>query len=147
MKRISLFAAFTAMAVAVGACGGDTPSGAAPTGAAGSAEPAASSVPTTGNVVEVKMISDPSRGEVFDPAEFTVQRGDVVRFVLQSGVHNASFTPNKNPSGVKLPKASPYLQAPGQTYEFVVEQPNGEYYFQCDPHVALGMVGSMTVTD
>jgi plastocyanin len=146
MNRISLFATITALAVAVGACGGDAPSGISPAGAGGSAEPA-STVPLTGNVVEVKMISDPSRGEIFEPADFTVQRGDVVRFVLQSGVHNASFTPNKNPSGVKLPKASPYLQAPGQTYEFVVEQPNGEYYYQCDPHVALGMVGTMTVTD
>jgi plastocyanin len=150
MKRPNLFAAALGIILVSGGCGGsDAPATAAdparPSGAASGA--AASAVPTTGNVVEVKMMSAPGQGEVFEPADFTVKRGDVVRFVLVSGVHNANFVANRNPSGVKLPATSPYLQAPGQTYEFVVEQPNGEYYYQCDPHVAMGMIGHMTVTD
>ena len=124
------------------ACGGDT--GSAP---GGRDAPAAASVPLTGEVIEVNMLSDLARGELFEPADFTVRRGDVVRFTLVSGVHNAAFTPDKNPSGVRLPPTSPYLQLPGQTFEFVVEQPSGEYYYQCDPHVALGMIGTMTVVD
>lgn len=28
-----------------------------------------------------------------------------------------------------------------------VDLPAGEYHFQCDPHAALGMVGTLTVTE
>lgn len=133
------------MALLAAACGGtDAPAATVDRTESPAEAASTSSVTPTGNVVEVKMVSGP-QGEVFEPADFSVQQGDVVRFVLQSGVHNASFPAAKNPSGVKLPEASPYLQAPGQTYEFTVEQPAGEYHFQCDPHVALGMVGTMTV--
>jgi plastocyanin len=127
------------------ACGGsDAPAEARAT--AGAA-PAASGAAATGDVVEVKMASNPGEGEVFLPADVTVKRGDVVRFTLVSGVHNASFPAHRNPSGVNLPKATPYLQAPGQTHDMVVDLPPGEYFYQCDPHVALGMVGTITVTN
>jgi plastocyanin len=144
MRHITALAALSFL---FAACSG-TDAAPAPAGGTGGASAAAqSSVPLTGEVIEVKMISTPGQGEKFEPADFTVRRGDVVRFVLVSGVHNAAFTPAKNPSGAKLPANSPYLQAPGQTWEFVVEQPNGEYYYQCDPHVAMGMIGHMTVVD
>jgi plastocyanin len=123
------------------ACGGD----AANTPSAAAGTPTAAEVPLTGNVVEVKMVS--GRGELFEPADITVQRGDVVRFVLQSGVHNASFPAAKNPAGVALPKATPYLQAPGQTHDLPIDLPPGVYHYQCDPHAALGMVGTITVQD
>jgi plastocyanin len=87
------------------------------------------------------------RGELFEPADLTVRQGDVVRFVLRSGVHNASFPANKNPAGVKLPASTPYLQAPGQTADIVIDMPPGEYFYHCDPHAALGMVGTITVVD
>jgi plastocyanin len=123
------------------ACGDAAP----PAPTAGSDAAAAPGVPLTGNVVEVEMIS--GKGEIFGPDEITVRRGDVVRFKLVTGVHNASFPARKNPSGVKLPAATPYLQAPGQSYDLTVDLPAGSYHFQCDPHVALGMVGTMHVTD
>jgi plastocyanin len=100
----------------------------------------------TGNVVEVEMISAPGQGEVFTPADLTVQRGDVVRFVLVSGVHNAAFHADRNPSGVDLPEATPYLQAPGQTHDLLIDLPPGEYEYVCDPHVPMGMIGKLTVT-
>ncbi len=144
MKLSHLFAvAGLSLSLAAAACSGTD----APAATPGSDGAVASSVTPTGNVIEVKMISDPSRGEIFEPADFTVQPGDMVRFVLSSGVHNANFTAGNNVAGVTLPPTTPYLQVPGQTFEFIVEQPAGEYYYQCDPHVALGMVGHMTVVE
>jgi len=126
------------------ACGG-TDSQATPASGDAAAATAEQSVATTGVVHEVGMVS--GRGELFEPADITVQRGDVVRFKLVSGVHNASFPANKNPGGVTLPAATPYLQAPGQTHDMVIDLPAGEYYYHCDPHAALGMVGTITVVD
>jgi plastocyanin len=103
------------------------------------------SVEPTGTVVEVKMMS--VGGEKFGPEELTVRRGDVVRFVLESGVHNVSFPADKNFSGAKLPEASPYLQVPGQTHDILIDLPAGEYTYHCDPHAVLGMVGKLTVQD
>jgi plastocyanin len=109
---------------------------------AGSAVP---SVEPTGTVIEVKMSS--VGGEVFGPAELSARRGDVVRFVLESGVHNVSFPADQNVAGVRLPDASPYLQIPGQYHDILIDLPAGEYNFHCDPHAVLGMVGTLTVTD
>jgi plastocyanin len=148
MKR-SNFLALGALggALFLAACGGDGASaaGAATGGSSQSASATAPAVAPTGNVMEVQMVS--GRGELFEPGDLTVQRGDVVRFVLASGVHNVSFPADRNPSGVALPKSSPYLQAPGQTWDLLVDLPPGEYFYQCDPHLALGMVGTITVTD
>ena len=36
---------------------------------------------------------------------------------------------------------SDFLQLPGQTWDLAVKMPAGSYYFQCDPHAALGMKG------
>jgi plastocyanin len=42
---------------------------------------------------------------------------------------------------------SEFLQLPGQTYEYVVSLAPGKYYFQCDPHALLGMIGHLEVED
>lgn len=143
MKLWNLLGAASITAtVLVAACGGSD-SQAAP--ASGRAAAATENVPTTGIVHEVGMVS--GRGELFEPADLTVGRGDVVRFKLVSGVHNASFPADKNPGAVTLPAPTPYLQAPGQTHDLVIDLPPGEYHYQCDPHIALGMVGTITVVD
>jgi plastocyanin len=149
MKRTCPIAALLLTAVVSSACGGADGAGsaAAPAGPSAPSAATTSSVPLTGNVIEVEMASRPGMGEVFSPAELTVKRGDVVRFKLVSGVHNASFPANKNPGGVALPAATPYLQAPGQTHDVAIDLPAGEYHYQCDPHVALGMVGKLVVTE
>jgi plastocyanin len=141
--RISNLFGFAVLGTALFAagCGGTDTQAAPASGGAAAAE----AVATTGVVHEVGMVS--GRGELFEPADITVQQGDVVRFKLISGVHNASFPANKNPSGMTLPKATPYLQIPGQTHDMVIDLPPGEYYYHCDPHAALGMVGTITVTD
>ena len=46
-----------------------------------------------------------------------------------------------------LPPASDMLQLPGQTYDVPLTFGEGTFYFQCDPHVALGMKGHVKVDD
>jgi plastocyanin len=138
MKFAKVMTAALGLALAAGACGSDSGTGSVNGG--GKAQP---SVTPTGNVVEVLMVS--GRGELFDPGHVTVKRGDVLRFKLEMGVHNASWPAGENPAGVKLPEASPFLQIPGQTYDVLIDMPPGEYTFHCDPHAVLGMIGKLTV--
>jgi plastocyanin len=131
---------------AAGCGGADAPANTAAAAEPGSAAVAPVEAPApTGNVVEVRMIS--GRGEIFEPSTVTVKRGDVVRFVLDSGVHNVSFPANKNPGGIALPATSAYLTSPGQAHEMTVDLPAGSYTFQCDPHTMMGMTGTLTVSD
>jgi len=133
-----------ALTLGLGACSSQD-AAAAGAGDAGAAAPEESgSVTPTGTVIEVKMVTD-GAGNYFEPAAVSAKPGDVVRFVLVSGVHNVSFPPASNASGAALPALSPYLQLPGQTHDLLVELGAGEYTFQCDPHAALGMVGKLTV--
>jgi plastocyanin len=39
------------------------------------------------------------------------------------------------------------LQLPGQTLDVPVTMKPGHYFFQCDPHALLGMVGHLEVED
>jgi len=83
----------------------------------------------------------------FEPAELEAHRGDVLHFVLEAGVHNVDFLPDSNPGRAGLPKASDMLQLPGQSFDVKVTWEPGKYYFQCDPHALLGMVGRVEVED
>ena len=143
-----------ATAVVLVACGGEraTPDG--ESAAAGAATPSAApaaggeQTPDAGReIVEIEMLTDDQGNNIFRPAEFEVHRGDVVRFKLVSGVHNVHFVADSNPGAVGLPPASDLLQLPGQTYDLKVTMAEGSYYFQCDPHALLGMVGRMKVED
>jgi plastocyanin len=119
----------------------ETPAAAASGGAAGGA-----AATPTGKTVVIELHSD-AEGNYFKPAKFEVHRGDVIRFVLKSGVHNVHFLPDSNPGKANLPPASDMLQLPDQTLEIPVNLEPGHYYFQCDPHAALGMVGHVEVED
>jgi plastocyanin len=105
-----------------------------------------SDVKATGKVIVVEMFTD-EKGNYFKPSDFEVHRGDMIRFTLGSGVHNVHFLPDSNPGAKNLPPMSEFLQLPGQTYEFVVAMAPGKYFFQCDPHALLGMVGRIEVED
>lgn len=113
----------------------------APSGEASAGAPAAT---PTGKIVVVELNSD-AQGNYFKPAKFEVHRGDVIRFTLKSGVHNVHFLPDSNPGKVNLPPASDMLQLPDQTLDVPVNFAPGKYYFQCDPHAALGMQGHVEV--
>jgi plastocyanin len=142
-----------ATAVTLVACGGEraTPDGESAAGAgAPAAAPAAGGeqTPDAGReIIEVEMLTDDQGNNIFRPAEFEVHRGDVVRFKLVSGVHNVHFVADSNPGATGLPPASDLLQLPGQTYDLKVTLAEGSYYYQCDPHALLGMVGRMKVED
>ncbi|HUG01313.1 MAG TPA: plastocyanin/azurin family copper-binding protein [Longimicrobiales bacterium] len=130
----------------LGACGegADQP-------AAGASETEAETVTAAeaeedADVIEVRMITD-DNGNYYEPSEIEAHRGDTLRFVLVSGVHNVAFPDSTNPGKPNMPGSGPMLQLPGQTYDFVVDFPPGEYNFQCDPHAALGMLGTLEVED
>jgi plastocyanin len=136
-----------AMAAAIAACSGDSTKqvtggeSGAPSAASTSEAPA-----TTGDTIVVELITD-ENGNYFKPREIEARKGDLIRFTLTSGVHNVHFLPDSNAGRSGLPPVSEFLQLPGQTYDLVVNLAPGDYYFQCDPHAALGMVGELEVED
>jgi len=146
----TIFRSIAAALVLAGlaACGGEKPEARdddddrAP--AANDAAPGAPA--PTGTVIEIKAITD-DQGNRFEPADIEAKPGDVLRIVLVSGVHNINFLPDSNPGKSGLPAASDLLQLPGQTLDIPVTFAPGHYYFQCDPHAALGMVGRLEVED
>jgi plastocyanin len=84
----------------------------------------------------------------FEPANFTAQRGDTLRFVQASAaMHNVRFV--TQPKGANLGKAavSRYLSAKGDAVTIVVDSrfTEGKYEIVCDPHGAIGMHGFLTV--
>jgi len=87
------------------------------------------------------------KGNYFEPANFTVKEGDVVRFKLVQGVHNVHFLPDSNKTAKWLPPMSAFFQLPGQTLDIPMTFGEGVFYYQCDPHALLGMVGRITVED
>ena len=120
-------------------------------GAEGSAESkgeqnSTGSVKATGDTIKVEIYSD-GNGNYFKPNDVDAKQGDVVRFQLKSGVHNVHFLPDSNTVKTGLPPASDLLQLPDQTYDLLVTLPKGKYYFQCDPHAALGMKGHLEVDE
>jgi plastocyanin len=148
-----VLASTLAAAAALGACkGGEkqpaaestaaaaAPSDNAATAAGGPIEPGPG-----GKVIVVEMITDET-GNYFKPKEIEAHPNDVVRYTLTAGVHNVDFLPDSNPGKTGLPKASEMLQLPGQTFDVAAKGlAPGKYYFQCDPHAALGMRGKLEV--
>lgn len=102
------------------------------------------SATATGDTIVVEAVTD-GTGNFFKPNKIEAHPGDVIRYKLVMGVHNVHFLPDSNKIKTGLPPASDMLQLPGQTYDLVVTMAPGEYYFQCDPHAALGMKGTLEV--
>ena len=83
----------------------------------------------------------------FTPAAFAVAPGPVrltVRNTAKQLTHNFLFTTGKGPADIV--EQIPFL-APGdsKTIEFTAGAP-GDYPFECSFHLALGQVGTMTVS-
>lgn len=118
---------------------------------------AGQSAPAVGKTHEIKMIGD-AQGYRFEPASLTINVGDAVRWTLVSGPpHNVTFWKDSIPQGAAAPLQSnmpetvaplmgPMKMAPGESYTVsFAGVPEGEYGYYCVPHVALGMVASLTV--
>lgn len=142
------FASAFAALVAVTACGGNKPTADTPAHTTPASAAAGPQTPDAGGkVITVEAASD-ENGNYFSPRNVEAKVGDVVRFTLKTGVHNVHFLPDSNPGRTGLPEASELLQLPGQTYDVKIAGPfsaGNTYYFQCDPHALLGMVGHLTV--
>ena len=142
-QRNVSFAWFAAMTVALTACGKDgaKPSGTEPGKAAGGGDV----ITPAGKVITIQMIAD-EKGSRYEPSEIEAHQGDILRFTLGVGVHNVHFLADSNAGVPNLPEPSDMLQLPGQTYDLTVSLAAGRtYYFQCDPHVPLGMKGHLKV--
>jgi plastocyanin len=136
-------------AVTLVACGGEkkaadtaaaTPSPAQSPTAAGPQTP-----DPGGKVITVNLVTD-EKGNYFEPKEVEAHKGDVIRYTLKAGVHNIHFLADSNAGKSGFPTTpSDLLQLPGQTYDLKVSFAKGKYFFQCDPHAALGMVGHLEV--
>jgi len=121
---------------------GETPAPAPPK----DAEPPAPAPPVeaAGNVVEIEATTDDDTNR-FEPDLVEVKRGDTLRVVLASGVHNISFPAASNPGASGLPGPSKMLQRAGQKHDVLVNLAPGTYNFQCDQHASLGMMGRLEV--
>lgn len=145
IRRLSSFASAVAI-LAVIACGGEQPAPSTETPAeTPPAAPGQQTPDAGGQVITIEMITDEQGNNKFVPNDFEAKRGDVLRFKLVVGVHNVHFLPDSNPGVQGLPPAGQMLQAPGQTDDVKVTWGPGRYYFQCDPHALLGMIGHVNV--
>jgi len=96
----------------------------------------------------VKMVDVSVTEYVFEPAEITVKPGDTVKFEQTSSTpHNVEFRVVPEGSDPGDQKMGPYLNAPGDTYEVVIDDRFvlGEHNFVCTPHEFMGMVGKIIV--
>lgn len=144
-----------ALVAIAAACGGgdqaEAPAGDAAVGTAPAEAPAAAPAAAPaggGKVVEVKMVTtNGGASGVFEPAQVTVSKGDIIRFINDGAApHNANFqTAPENGGKSNLPEATPYLTSAGQTADVQVTMDPGTYAYQCDPHAAMGMKGQVTV--
>ena len=141
MRSLRLLSTLTVLA-ALAACGKSEPKPAAESPAAAPAGPA-TPCPTC-KIIEVTATTD-EKGNYFTPNKFEAHEGDVMRVKLVVGVHNVDFLADSNPGKTGLPLPTQMLQLPGQTIDIPLNFGKGTFYFQCDPHAALGMKGHVEV--
>lgn len=81
-------------------------------------------------------------GNTFSPANITINQGDTVTWTNGGGFHNVNATqttyPN-NPEGF-----GNSVSSSSWTFQHIFTIP-GTYDYQCDPHTAIGMVGTVIV--
>ncbi|HXH18548.1 MAG TPA: Ig-like domain-containing protein [Chitinophagales bacterium] len=82
------------------------------------------------------------RNNEYVPSELYIFQGDIVEWTNMEGWHNVNADPSvygNNPEGF-----SNAVDGPGWTFSHQFNIP-GTYTYQCDPHVHMGMVGTVTV--
>ena len=154
-----------ASVMVLGACGGgeNAPETQAPEAAAAPAADTTAStgaaMPITGKTIEVKMLLD-AKGYRFEPANVTAKVGDGIKFIMESGgPHNMAFDVAMVPADAKAQLdanfgtdrmgelSSGLKMNPGESFTLslggVVA---GKYEFNCTPHLAMNLKGTLTVT-
>ena len=99
-------------------------------------------------VITVKMVDKSLTEYSFEPAVFTVQSGDIVKFVQTSTMpHNVDFRGVPEGTNLNGSRVGPYLTQPDEVYELVIDErfTAGDHEFVCTPHEFMGMKGVMTV--
>ncbi len=145
MKKRVIALMIVASAALAGACAKTEKAPAADTSQAAPSTSPVSVTPGPGGKIIVIVATSDEKGNYFTPSEVEAHTGDVLRITLKTGVHNFHFLPDSNAGKSGLPAASEMLQLPGQTTDILVNFAPGSYYFQCDPHAALGMKGHLKV--
>lgn len=164
--RALIASAFVLTACAGGDKAADTTAAATPDTAATAAAttPAAATPAVTGETHDVQMVLD-NGAYKYVPADITVKPGDAIKFInVSGGPHNVHFKAEETPDDMepvlarnmpaeaggaqKLgPTNSPLLTQPNETYTITFDGVKaGKYPFVCTPHEALGMKGTVTVT-
>jgi plastocyanin len=152
--------ALVASALVLGACGGGEKAPAADSAAPAAAAPAAAGTAAaiTGTTHEVKMLGD-EKGYRFEPKDITVKAGDGIKFVFVSGgPHNVAFNAADIPADVKpqldanmgaekmMELSSKMMMNPGESVTISFANIKaGTYPFNCTPHLAMNMKGTVTV--
>lgn len=141
------------------ACGGGE-QGAQPAPAPAAPAPAPAAAAATGATHDVQMVLEGTAYK-FVPAELTIKAGDKINFHNTSGgPHNVAFWADSIPAGTEAALAAlmtgdkldalsgPLLIEPNAVYSITFTGlPNGEYKMHCTPHLAMGMVGKITIAE
>ena len=93
-------------------------------------------------VAQSKHIVEVTQNE-FTPDELEINADDTVEWRNTDGYHNVNGTTETYPSN---PQSFGNNPGNGWTYSHIFTIP-GEYDYQCDPHVGLGMVGTIAVKE
>ena len=138
--------------VIVAACGGGEKPAAAP------AAPAATAPAATGTVHEVQM-AQVGADYRFVPENLTIKAGDQVKFTNMANMaHNVQFFADSIPAGAAAvldanipnkmgPLAASLITTQGESITIsFAGAPAGVYKYNCLPHAATGMKGTITVT-
>jgi plastocyanin len=159
--------ALVASAVVLGACGGgddaattgDTAAPATPVATTPAPTGAAAEMPATGTTHQVQMVMEGTAYK-FVPENITIKQGDAIEWTLVSGQpHNVAFDPAKitdaaaksqlmaNMKNQMSELSGPMLMNPDEKYTIsFAGVPAGTYDYFCTPHLAMNMVGKITVT-
>ena len=125
--------------------------------AAGSSVGAKRATTRAKTTIVVRMLGDAS-GYRFQPASVSAHVGDVVRFVnVSGGPHNVSFWEDSIPAGAPATLQKNMQKTMGTLSGVMLSEPNetytvslaglspGTYRYYCVPHLAVKMVGRITV--
>ncbi len=152
--------ALVASAFVFVACGGSDSAPAADAApAAAEATGPVAFAPATGTTHEVKMVLNSAGGYVFEPANITIKSGDAIHFAAVSGFpHNVAFDGTTLAANVRAQLDANFgtekdaelmskmfvTAGEGITISFA-NIPAGTYSFNCTPHLAMNMKGTVTV--
>ena len=114
--------------------------------------------PTPGKTTIVVRMLGGASGYRFQPASISARVGDVVRFVnVSGGPHNVAFWEDSIPSGTATTLQRNMQKTTGTLSGTSLSEPNetytvslsglrpGTYRYYCEPHLAVGMVGRITI--